>query len=90
MSALPPKADTTRRDLDVRFGSLADISLCPFDVRFTHEGGHEIVCLTTILFGSVVHDADLNANCSLPQQSQRIVAGLLSFLPTRALPFSKI
>jgi len=31
MSALPPKANTARRDLDVRFGPKADIShIAPF------------------------------------------------------------
>jgi hypothetical protein len=25
---------------DVRFGSKADISVCPWDVRFTPESGH--------------------------------------------------
>jgi hypothetical protein len=39
MSALPPKADITERQLDVRFVPITDIGQCCADVRFTFNSG---------------------------------------------------
>jgi len=53
MSALPPKADITERDRDVRFVPQADIGLAPVDVRFTPKSGHSVAHYARPPIGSV-------------------------------------
>ena len=56
MSASPPKADLRQRNLNVCFGSLADILRCGSDVRSTPNSGHPLTLLECPLNAKSVCD----------------------------------
>jgi hypothetical protein len=66
--------------LNVRFGSLADISECPSDVRFTPESGHwnsVAKCPLCAISGLMqCSNSRMFSRYDEPQSSRKITAGL--------------
>jgi hypothetical protein len=63
-------------------------------ILFGENGKHPTVYLTTNLFRSVIHDADLNTNCAfrLPRlnKANELSPGVYRFFPQERYTFPKI